>query len=109
MDDLLLCSLSQASSQESRIYLLKLLVLTGCKIAKKKKKLAVCPNPGSILRASDMRTMPHLDQIDFTVSKLLKTQNYAPTARDLQTSWLMLKLDSKFISYGQISVCFTKQ
>lgn len=39
MDDLLLCSLSQASSQESRIYLLKLLVLTGCKIAKKKKNL----------------------------------------------------------------------
>ena len=58
------------------------------------------------------------------VSKLLKTQNYAPTARDSQTSWLMFKLyskkniflikknnklDSKFISYGQISVCFTKQ
>ena len=57
MDDLLLCSLSQASSQESRIHSLKLLVLTGCKIEKKKKKkLAVCPNPGSILRASDMRT-----------------------------------------------------
>ena len=55
MDDLLLCSLSQASSQESRIHSLKLLVLTGCNI-EKKKKLAVCPNPGSILRASDMRT-----------------------------------------------------
>ena len=38
MDDLLLCSLSQASSQESRIHSLKLLVLTGCKIEKKKKK-----------------------------------------------------------------------
>lgn len=37
IDDLLLCSLSQASSQESRIHSLKLLVLTGCKIEKKKK------------------------------------------------------------------------
>ena len=55
MNDLLLCSLSQTSSQESRIHLLKLLALTGCKITKE-KKLTVCPNPGSILRASDMRT-----------------------------------------------------
>ena len=36
MDDLLLCSLSQASSQESRIHSLKLLVLIGYKIEKKK-------------------------------------------------------------------------
>ena len=34
VDDLLLCSLSQASSQEDSILLLKLLVLKGYKVAK---------------------------------------------------------------------------
>ena len=54
VDDLLLCSPSQNSSQEDSIHFLKLLALKGHKIDK--EKLVVCPNPGLIFRASGIRT-----------------------------------------------------
>ena len=32
-----------------------------------------------------------------------------PTVRFSQASWLLLKLDAKFLSHGETSVCFTKE
>lgn len=42
----------------------------------------------------------------------LVSQNPKLSAKCEEVSWagwLLLKLDSKFLSYGQTSVCFTKQ
>ena len=47
VDDLLLCSPSQAFSQEDSIHLLKLLASEGHK--GRQRKTEVCPNPDSIL------------------------------------------------------------
>ena len=54
VDDLFLCPPFQTSSQEDSIPLLKVVASKGRKIAKEKN--AVFPNPGSIIRISDIRT-----------------------------------------------------
>ena len=51
LDDLLLCSPSQASSQKDSIHLPKLLGTYG-----HQRKITVYSNPGLILRASDIST-----------------------------------------------------
>ena len=103
VDDLLLCSPSQAPSQEDSSHLLKLLALKGHKVSKEKLQFAQTQFRylGHLL--SEQGLYPDPDRFHDVLSFL------KPQTKSTKASWLLLKLDSEFPSYGLTSlVCFTK-
>ena len=108
VDDLLLCSSSQASSLEDNVHLLKLLALKGHKVTKKKLQFAKTQVQYLRYLISEQRLHLDPDRLHCVIS-FPKPKTKQPTVRFSQASWLLLKLDSKFLSYGQTSVCFTEE
>lgn len=103
VDDVSLLSFSSLFTEDS-LYLSKLLALKEHKIAKEELQFVQI----QVWYLGHLISKQGLHLNICRLHGVLSIPKLSVVVRFSQASWVLLKLDSKFLSYGQTFACFTK-